>query len=259
MRHRDHHHHHHHHHQEEDHEHDLSNRRTRVKVHDSENYVVMMHDRDNLVKKSTNNSRIVYGGIASVIGVGMIYFLKPKVSLYSYSLWNNVTSTDNISRLSEKYKLSATPSADTFLIWGTIYRRLSRYTLVTPLVDKDFNESMSLSVEWLTKWNDEDLIGARDTIAKLKDVNIKMVTRYMNCKNPANDSYHLKTLDMYATWVCLASLLNNWVVKVYVDNQKDESLDDMKKILNTITATRPGVIFAIDNYIDGVDLLKKKT
>ena len=64
--------------------------------------------------------------------------------------------------------------------------------------------------------------------------------------------YHVDTLDIYATWVALAKVLNEWVVRVYVKGETDRSRQAVKKVLGALDLKRPGVRYTVERYRSGV-------
>ena len=157
-----------------------------------------------------------------------------------------------IGAVSDRYPLEATPSDDTFGIWGLIYTGLAREVWVPPWRDAEFAESMRLNTQWLGEWTAEDLVAANRTIHRLRAVNIRLADR-------ARDADWLTryTYDVYSTWVKAASLLGEWVVRVYVDNQPDESMAAVKALLRDLgCGERPsrGVMDTVKRALKGLRL-----
>lgn len=153
-----------------------------------------------------------------------------------------------VGKISKRYIIAATPSDTTFRIWGVIYYRLFLFTLLPPFYDAQFNKSMALNVEWLKLWTNEDLKGASKTIKHLSIVNDAMVSR---CDGKGY-GYHQETLDIYATWVGLAKLLNAWIVRVHISGEYDRSREDVNRVLCSQNMSRSGVRYTIEWYKRGM-------
>lgn len=174
-----------------------------------------------------------------------------KLFSFVWTVLTNISYGSRIGTISDKYKIKATPSDATFGIWGVIYARLWVYTIIHPIMTKHFKRSMALNQRWLSRWVDEDLNGASKTINELRDVNKAMVDKYVK---KGYSGFQLKTLDIYATWVYLASVLNMWVVKVHKHGKKDKSLEDVTSKLAKLDTSRPGVRYTVERYKKGLGL-----
>ena len=175
-----------------------------------------------------------------------------KIFSYTRTVFQNIIYGLNVGTISDKYKVKATPSDNTFGIWGVIYARLLLFVIANPFGDATFDRSMNLNVQWMKLWNKEDLQKAHNTIDELSDVNNSLVCNYLQRRQRG---WHLDTLDIYATWVMLASVLNAWVVRVYVKGQDDRSRDAVKSLIKSMDTTRPGVRYTINRFKKGVDWL----
>lgn len=181
-----------------------------------------------------------------------------KIVSYSKALINNARYGRNIGTISDKYSIKATPSDETFGIWGTIYSRLFLYNFVWPWTNDLFTQSMDLNGKWVKQWNDEKLKKANKTLHELVETNRKLVREYAKGKNytySCLNSYTHKTLDIYTTWVTLASILNDWIVRVYINKEEDKSKEDVIKKLETFENKNcKGVEYTIDRFKKGINI-----
>ena len=181
-----------------------------------------------------------------------------KIVSYSKALINNARYGRNIGTISDKYSVKATPSDETFGIWGTIYGRLFLYNFVWPWTNDLFTQSMDLNGQWVKQWNDEKLKKANKTLHELVETNRKLVREYAKGKNYTYSclhSYTHKTLDIYTTWVTLASILNDWIVRVYINGEEDNSKEDVIQKLETFENKNcKGVEYTIDRFKKGINI-----
>lgn len=181
-----------------------------------------------------------------------------KIVSYSKALINNARYGRNIGTISDKYSVKATPSDKTFGIWGTIYGRLFLYNFVWPWTNDLFTQSMDLNGQWVKEWNDEDIVKANKTLHELIETNRNLVREYAKGKNYTYSclhSYTHKTLDIYTTWVTLASILNDWIVRVYINGEEDNSKEDVIQKLETFENKNcKGVEYTIDRFKKGINI-----
>ena len=52
--------------------------------------------------------------------------------------------------------------------------------------------------------------------------------------NKAPSGFQQNSYDIYATWTIFASFLNNYIVKVHLNNQLDNSLNDIKSLIQKL-------------------------
>lgn len=81
---------------------------------------------------------------------------------------------------------------------------------------------------------------------------IQRLDRGDSCGCLGGGGYHIQTLDIYATWVGLARVLNEWVVRVHVKGEPDRSREAVERVLCSLDLSRPGVRYTVDRYRRGV-------
>lgn len=179
-----------------------------------------------------------------------------KIVAYSKAVYNNIYYGSNIGEISQKYDLKATPSDETFAIWNTIYSRLIYYNFESPWYNELYSKSMKLNGDWVKEFDEEQLRKSNDTIHELLKTNELLIETYTVGKNyteSCQNSYTHETLDIYTTWVRLASVLNDWIVRVYINGEEDNSREDvLLKIKNLKNKECKGVEYTILQYLSGL-------
>ena len=182
-------------------------------------------------------------------------FDAPKVFALAKTVADNAWRGGSIGAISDDYSLAATPSDATFAIWGTIYARLVLASFDPPLVDATFDRSMALNRRWLTEWTRRDVEASNRTIHELRATNEALVDARLAVPGvDPNDDRSLYAYDVYATWIALASLLNDWVVRVHVDGEEDASVPAVWARVDALDVdnARAGVRYTLDAATKGL-------
>ena len=169
-----------------------------------------------------------------------------KLGDLSRTLLSNALVGRSVARVSDTYQVCATPSDETFGIWGPIYIGLLRASFEPPYEDAVFARSMELTEKWLEEWMCEDLRAANTTIQTLRHVNGILVDNCVATRCASIDAY-----DTYDTWVQIASLLNDQIVRVWLDHKDDHSLRAAQQLVDSFETSRPGVKYAVDRASTG--------
>ena len=164
-----------------------------------------------------------------------------------FTLLYNALYIFKIGKVSDNYMVNATPSKSTFRIWGVIYFRLFIFSLLEPFIDCNFEQSMKLNRIWLEKFTNHKLVESKNILNETVNTNARLTKRYAN-----KSRFIVDTLDIYSTWVFLASLLNEWIVKVHVNDEQDKSLEAIQEAIKSLEVSRPGVRYTVDIYLNGI-------
>lgn len=164
-----------------------------------------------------------------------------------FTLFYNALYSFKIGKVSGNYKVNASPSKSTFRIWGVIYFRLFLFSLLEPFMDCNFEQSMKLNRIWLEKFTNHRLVESRNILNETVVTNFRLAKQYEH-----KNSFIVDTLDIYSTWVYLASQLNEWIVKVHVQGEDDNSLEYIEEAINSLDSSRPGVRYTVDIYLNGI-------
>ena len=107
-----------------------------------------------------------------------IEFESPKIIEYFRTIYANIFHALTIGPISNKYKLEATPSNDTFSIWGIIYSLLFLIAFIPH--DKNaslYNKSMKLNREWIYEFTDEKLIKSAGILEAVSYTHLTLPTK----------------------------------------------------------------------------------
>lgn len=139
---------------------------------------------------------------------------------YGITIWANILAGTKNRTVSDKYKLAATPSSETFSIWSVIFIGLWLFLWNGTFTEEQsdaLKTSFRLIREWLVAFTEEeDLSKALGIIKQLKQVNDALAAEY-------DDRY----IAIYAEWVGIATLLNENIVAVYVEGEPDNSIANL--------------------------------
>ena len=152
----------------------------------------------------------------------------PKLIEYFRTIYANAFHAFKIGPISDKYKLKATPSNNTFSIWGIIYALLFLLAFIPN--DKNislYNKSMRLNREWIYAFTEEKLIKSAGILQDLKETMMKLADQ-------APSGFQQGSYDIYATWTIFAAFLNKKIVEVYIDNENDNSLHAIRDLLEEL-------------------------
>ena len=164
-----------------------------------------------------------------------------------FTLLYNGLYSFKIGKVSDNYRVNATPSKSTFRIWGVIYVRLFLFSLLEPFTDCNFEQSMKLNRMWLKAFTDHKLVESKNILNETVNTNARLTKQYAH-----KNRFIVDTLDIYSTWVFLASLLNEWIVKVHVQGEDDNSLAYVQEAIKSLEVSRPGVRYTVDIYLNGI-------
>lgn len=152
----------------------------------------------------------------------------PKIIQYFRTIYANIFFGTKIGPISNKYKLKATPSNNTFSIWGIIYGFLFLIAFIPH--DKNtslYNKSMKLNREWIYAFTNEKLIKSAGILEDLQDLMLELAEK-------APTGFQQNSYDIYATWTIFAAFLNKKIVDVYIDQEEDNSLEAVRNLVNKL-------------------------
>lgn len=137
-----------------------------------------------------------------------------------YAFFHTITANafmgPKTGQISDKFKLKATPRDETFRIWSVIYYGLATF-LWSANMNADtislFDKSMQYNRDWLDAFVAEDMEKSLDIIRQLRTVNNDLAKMVDN---------HYVT--MYASWIRVATILNESIVQVHIKGEQDQSV-----------------------------------
>lgn len=175
----------------------------------------------------------------------------PKIVALAGALFTNLVGGD-VGGVSRDNDIAATPPREAFRIWGRIYAGLLGAAFAPPFIDPIFNESMDLNAQWIRTWTAGDIVGARDVIVRLRDTNLRLAEA--QAARADGEGWVLEAYDTYATWLQVATVLNEWIVRVHGPNpEPDRSREALRELLDRLDADpalRPGQRYVVD-YVRG--------
>lgn len=152
----------------------------------------------------------------------------PKIIEYFRTVYVNAFHAFEIGPISNKYSLEATPTRETFSIWGIIYTLLFFIAFIPH--DKNaglYNESMRLNRDWIYAFTDKDFVKSAKILKELKKTMLELA-------EIAPCGFQQNSYDIYATWTIFASFLNTHLAKVYVYGESDNSLQEVRELVEEL-------------------------
>mgnify|MGYP006151284109 CR=1 FL=1 len=152
----------------------------------------------------------------------------PKIIEYFRTIYANATNSLAIGPVSRKYDLKATPSNNTFSIWGIIYTLLFFLAFIPH--DKNtslYNKSMRLNREWICAFTQEKLVQSSNILNELRDIMLELADK-------APCGFQQNSYDIYATWTIFAAFLNKFIVDVHVYGKRDRSMEAVCDLVRSL-------------------------